>query len=144
MIRHLTPMTWGDRTTRERWLVECREARAAARGKALFIVAPRHSVATERGLLSGGAAIDVTDFVGFTKSYTKDDGTTGQSPLTPEEALQRAIDFGIVLDCRTARQHAAHEARAAAERAKVEADRLSREANEADRRAIEAERQAQA
>lgn len=97
MSRNLTPMTWGDRATRERWLVECREARAAA--SSAFIVAPRHSVVTDRGLLSAGAPINVTDFVGFTKSYTGDDGTTVQMPLTPEDALQRAIDFGIVLDC---------------------------------------------
>jgi hypothetical protein len=100
VTKHLTPMVFGDRDTRERWLAECGDAKAAAYGTgAVFIVAPRHSVPTDRGLLGPGTKVSESDFTGFTRPYPSDDGTTLEIPLTTSQAFQRAIDFMIVLEC---------------------------------------------
>jgi hypothetical protein len=99
VIKNLTPMVWGDRDTPERWREECRTARAAARERgARYVVAPRHSLPSEGGLIVAGTEVHPENFDGFTSPYPGDDGTE-QIPLSRADALQRAIDCGIVLEC---------------------------------------------
>jgi hypothetical protein len=141
MIKNLTSVTFGDRATRDKYRAECIQAKAAGKARGdRYVVAPRHSLPSERGLLVAGTAVTEADFEGFTSPYPGDDGVE-QLRLTAPEALDRAIDLGIVLRCLVGEDHAckASEAKLAADGAGIEARRLSCLADALEKVAREAE-----
>jgi hypothetical protein len=100
-LRPLSPPAFGDRTTREKWEQECKQAKRAGRERhARFIVAPRMHLSTARGVLPPGTEVfETSDFDGFGYRYPSDDGTPELVPLRADQAIQRAVDYGVVLDC---------------------------------------------
>jgi hypothetical protein len=99
VIKHLTQVQFGERSMHERWRNECREAKAAGRERgARYIVAPRHTLPSENGLIVAGTEVHPHDFDGFSSPYSGDAGTE-QIRMSREHALERAVERGIVIDC---------------------------------------------
>jgi hypothetical protein len=147
VIKNLTQLQFGERGTQDKWHNECREAKAAGRERgARYIVAPRHSLPSESGLISAGTEVFSYNFDGFSFPYAGADGTE-QVPISRADALQRALDRGIVLDCWGAAEHRAAAEREAATVTLTTSDgseREARQARRAEKELVEPPEQAQA
>jgi hypothetical protein len=97
--RMLAEITFGDRETRDAHRAEVQAARREARKRGVhYVVSPRHSLPTERGLLTAGTEVRPDrDFEGFAAPYP---GEERGIPLRPDQALERAVACGVVLDVR--------------------------------------------
>jgi hypothetical protein len=94
--RMLSEIVFGDRDTRDAHRVEVQAARREARKRGVhYVVSPRHTLPTDRGVLAPGTEVLESDFQGFAAPYP---GEKRGIPLRPDQALAHAIACGVVLD----------------------------------------------